>query len=586
MNDYDENEKILKSLTDNKEKLKILLNDVMFYNDIPSLEKDINVFIGDYALDNKGQGKISNLEPLFTSKILFNPYLRNGSSRNKTISLYTKKEYATAQEVIVMVGAGRFKYNTEIFNSIDVKSFDELGLERQSTIIDIAKRVQEVMCSDNPSLCRLISNCIEAKENELKIADLKNEIKAFIDAKSNSEKYREECLNFEEKIKNLKEEKTNIEKQRKILEDNLASLNDEIKSAKQLYRRFYPDYEDDKNKKIILYDKKTDILQLLKKRLEYDYSDDILLPALMALNTSQIITLFGDPGTGKTTFVIKLAKALGAKLTIVSVQNNWTDNTDLMGFYNPINKTFQSTTFTDALIDAKIEWEKSQEDGKDSRLHFICLDEMNLSRVEYYFASFLSMLQLEDSLRIIKLLPNDLNDKITKYINKQKDMDDKMKSLIKYRDFIFPPNVRFLGTINNDDTTNVLSPKVVDRSFYIEMVQNNVHHLNKNICDDNCFFSADLFRLPPEEIDDDDFVRQNYRFKNYVKQMWPAYKCWVKSPDKNSFYEYVIISKILPSLKNSNDFSYDKNTYPKANIAFENHKYKNDMQNDYDYIGG
>ena len=68
--------------------------------------------------------------------------------------------------------------------------------------------------------------------------------------------------------------------------------------------------------------------------------------------------------------------------------------------------------------------------------------------------------------------------------------------------------------------------------------------------------------------------------------MWPAYKCWVKSPDKNSFYDYVIISKILPSLKNSNDFSYDKNTYPKANIAFENHKYKNDMQNDYDYIGG
>lgn len=192
-----------------------------------------------------------------------------------------------------------------------------------------------------------------------------------------------------------------------------------------------------------------------------------------ALCTNQLVVLCGEPGSGKTSLVEGFAKAVGAACTIISVQSNWSDNEDLLGFFDPVNNRYYPTPFLDAIIDA----------GKNpNRLHIICLDEMNLAQVEYYFSEFLS--QLEVDKRTITLIPEsalqglkDVSEKLNAAYKNGVEPDEELRSketqwnnLMRYHKINIPYNVRFVGTINRDETTKNLSPKVVDRSviLYIE----------------------------------------------------------------------------------------------------------------------
>ena len=89
---------------------------------------------------------------------------------------------------------------------------------------------------------------------------------------------------------------------------------------------------------------------------------------------------------------------------------------------------------------------------------------MNLSRVEYYFATFLSLLQRPEKERRLTLLPRD----VELALEDKAEQDPEKEALRRYRTFILPPNVRFVGTMNMDDTAQFLSPKVIDRSIFLE----------------------------------------------------------------------------------------------------------------------
>ena len=107
-------------------------------------------------------------------------------------------------------------------------------------------------------------------------------------------------------------------------------------------------------------------LETIKNRLQYKYPKEKIITFLSALNTTQIIALCGKPGTGKTTFAEQMAQAIGACFHLIEVQNNWTDRSDLLGFYNPTNGTYQSTDFLEALLTAKADL---KENGEKSHLH-------------------------------------------------------------------------------------------------------------------------------------------------------------------------------------------------------------------------
>ena len=234
------------------------------------------------------------------------------------------------------------------------------------------------------------------------------------------------------------------------------------------------------------------------------YSRHIIENYITLLRTKDLIILAGDSGSGKTNLVKSFAKAVGGKSFIIPVKPNWTSSEDLLGYYNPLEKKYLATPFLEAMIEAQQNPEIP---------YFICLDEMNLARVEYYFADFLSLLESRDEDPEIKLYSEDESshvlselkavvdiiqstkdkhsrDGVVNFIEILKDeaLNNQLRSafgfsdkdsLIRYHSEIrrmlssvmtmpssikMPANVHIIGAINIDETTHYLSPKILDRA--------------------------------------------------------------------------------------------------------------------------
>lgn len=292
-------------------------------------------------------------------------------------------------------------------------------------------------------------------------------------------------------------------------------------------------------------------LDTIKKRLEYNYPEDKIKLFISALNTTQIIALCGKPGTGKTTFAEQMAKALGACFHLVEVQNNWTDRTDLLGFYNPTNQTYQSTNFLEALLTAKADLNQNQE---NAHLHIICLDEMNLSRVEYYFATFLSLLQRDEKKRFISLLPTDADPSVKE--GKTEDQLAEQAKLMRYARFTLPRNVRFVGTMNMDDTAQFLSPKVIDRSLFLEFDGKEIPAKNETVdLSEDVYFPYSVFTANPANLDEisscinelDKISHIAPRMQSYMQKMWPIFHELTPEETEKRFVDAMILTKILPA---------------------------------------
>lgn len=175
------------------------------------------------------------------------------------------------------------------------------------------------------------------------------------------------------------------------------------------------------------------------------------------LAMSQLHILQGISGTGKTSLATAFAKAIGAELTVIAVQAGWRERADLLGYFNAFDRKFYELKTLQAIY-------RAQTPQDQDRLHVVLLDEMNLSRPEQYFADFLSALEGEGVARNIRLVDNRI--------------ENAPRSLIDGRDLALPQNVWFIGTANQDETTNAFADKTYDRSFVME-----VHRPGSDIAD-------------------------------------------------------------------------------------------------------
>ena len=173
------------------------------------------------------------------------------------------------------------------------------------------------------------------------------------------------------------------------------------------------------------------------------YTIDIVRELFAGVATSKLIILEGISGTGKTSLAYALGKFFSFDSALIPVQPSWKDRSELLGYYNEFTKKFNETEFLKALYVSTYR--------KD--LDVIVLDEMNLARIEYYFAEFLSVMEMreKESWTLDLVASSDNNDP---------------KQLIDGK-LTIPQNVIFIGTANNDDSTFTISDKVYDRAISI-----------------------------------------------------------------------------------------------------------------------
>ena len=111
------------------------------------------------------------------------------------------------------------------------------------------------------------------------------------------------------------------------------------------------------------------------------YELDTIRYFISGLAASKFMILEGLSGTGKSSLPRYFAKFIQAEALFVPVQATWRDKTSLIGYFNDFSKVYTETEFLTALYNANYNPDK---------IHMFVLDEMNISRVEYYFADFLS----------------------------------------------------------------------------------------------------------------------------------------------------------------------------------------------------
>ena len=363
-------------------------------------------------------------------------------------------------------------------------------------------------------------------------------------------------------VSDLEKRKTELallEKQAEKSIDMISKLRSELKETRESFAIIYPDAADRFDSGLINADnvRKLDekTIDDLLSRMKYNYDRSKVAMFLSALGTSQIIALCGKPGTGKTTFAEQISKSVGAAFHLIEVQNNWTDRSDILGFYNPTNNTYQSTDFLEAVLSARDEYERNIDTGK-ARVHVICLDEMNLSRVEYYFATFLSLLQRPAEERRISLLPRDVEAALA-----DGAADAGNESLRRYRSFILPPNIRFVGTMNMDDTAQFLSPKVIDRSIFLEFDGSGDSGINPDYDGSapDMYYLCTEFETPDSDnsqlrdkisqVSEKGVFEPTNRLFSYGSKMWEVYKKLDASDNAFAgFIDLVLLDKVLPSL--------------------------------------
>ena len=181
-----------------------------------------------------------------------------------------------------------------------------------------------------------------------------------------------------------------------------------------------------------------------QKKLFYRIED--IRRFVAGLGVSKLMILQGMSGTGKTSLASAMGDFLSNPSVVVPVQPMWKERSDLIGYFNEFTKRFNETNLLGKMYEA----------GYRKQMYITILDEVNISRIEYYFAEFLSLLELQEDSRYLDVVSD-------VWHNDPKHLE---KGRIRV-----PANMWFIGTANNDDSTFAISDKVYDRAMVLNLEQ-------------------------------------------------------------------------------------------------------------------
>ncbi len=180
-------------------------------------------------------------------------------------------------------------------------------------------------------------------------------------------------------------------------------------------------------------------------RLGLYYDIAMIRRFVAAFASTRLIVLQGISGTGKTSLAYAFGKFVSNPSVITPVQPSWRDRSELFGYFNEFTKKYNETELLRAMYEANY----------NENVYLVILDEMNIARVEYYFAEMLSILEMPRREEwIVDLVPS-------QWKNDPKQLQNGK--------FTVPPNMWYCGTINNDDSTFAVTDKVYDRAMPINI---------------------------------------------------------------------------------------------------------------------
>lgn len=242
----------------------------------------------------------------------------------------------------------------------------------------------------------------------------------------------------------------------------------------------------------------------LERKLQYVTRD--LVNFHVSVKTNLLTILSGLSGTGKTQLALTYANALGLRqdkenLLIVSISPSYTEPVDMIGYLNTNNGMYipSETGLVDFL--------KKAQDNPDE-MFFVVFDEMNLSQIEYWFAPFISLLELDEPDRNLSLYNK------TDFCRNQ----DKYPGTIHIGE-----NIRFVGTLNKDETTKELSDRLLDRS--------NVITLEK----------VEFAKFLENQQNPENYIEREINSINELKSLFASsntYLKWIKNDDFTQVFTY------------------------------------------------
>ena len=303
----------------------------------------------------------------------------------------------------------------------------------------------------------------------------------------------------------------------------------------------------------------------------FSYSPDFTTNFIAALKAKPFVLLAGISGTGKTQLARKFAEYIGATernghYLQVPVRPDWSDSTDLFG-HKTLNDGFVKGPILDFIIQAN---------SDKKHPYILCLDEMNLARVEYYFSDFLSVIETRErdngEITSAPLIP----DLYASYKSAQKHF---YASDLNIPDNIYlSDNIYIIGTVNMDESTFPFSKKVLDRAMTIEFsnveLKENLFGIDSKSNPSTINVHNDDLKaryIAPLEIEDgnrklaqkiaDELAEYNaileeahlhvgYRVRNeiiyysiYAREMDPSF----------DYMDYALMQKVLPRIQGSSN---------------------------------
>ncbi len=275
------------------------------------------------------------------------------------------------------------------------------------------------------------------------------------------------------------------------------------------------------------------------------YPEEILRRFYAAINSgNKFVILAGATGTGKTLLSLlfpaakynilekiikectdedmlkeKIQKELKNYICFLRVRPNWTSPKDVIGYFNPINNKFIKGPLYDFL-------ERANNNIEKNKPFFLILDEMNLSHPEHYLSDILSAMETKGEIEIHESNEVERNDGIKKRV-------------------LYPPNLYIIGTINIDETTKELSPRLKSRAFLITLKANFEEYIKKQ-SDENKKKVAEILKIIDEYLSKIE-IGIGYRDIKHISEYFE------KSGWENKYLDNALIQKIIPRIHTADE---------------------------------